>query len=63
LDYWTLNGIIGLSLAGLPKKVEERIMRRKGFTLVDLLVVIAVIVLAAILVIRLTERGGCIPMG
>jgi hypothetical protein len=58
LDYRTKNGMIRLLLAGLPKKVEERIMRRKGFTLVDLIVVIAVIVLTAILVISLTERGA-----
>lgn len=38
-------------------------MRRKGFTLVDLLVVIAVIVLLAILVISLTERGGAFLWG
>jgi hypothetical protein len=51
-----VNGIIRLALDGLPRKLEEKIMRRKGFTLVDLTVVIPVIVLSTAILV-------CSPVG
>jgi hypothetical protein len=61
-DYRAAFSIIGLALAGLREKPKERIMRRRGLTFIDLLVVIAVIVLVAILVGRVGERNG-LPHG
>jgi hypothetical protein len=40
-------GTIGLAWAGLPKELEEKIMKRKGITRIELLVVIAAIALLA----------------